>query len=203
MTTRFQRFASTAFLICVVAIFSGCKITPHHAKSNFSYFRGQDNFSKYTRSTDANGNTVLLSPELKSRISWNELIVSWNADAPAGTYVKIEASALSPGHQTKFYTVAFWSLDDTAVPRTSVRGQKDDDGTVDTDTLIVNEPANAAQIRVTLGATNGTSPALKFLGVSFSNTKMPVAARPPNHAAWGRLIPTPEHSQHGYPNAKG
>ncbi|HSY19669.1 MAG TPA: C39 family peptidase [Candidatus Acidoferrales bacterium] len=203
MTTKFQRYIFPVVLACAAMVFTGCKTAPHAGKSHFSCFRGQDNFSKYTRSTDADGNTVLLSPEIKSRIPWNELIVSWNADAPAGTYVKIEASALSPGHQTKFYTVAMWSLDNDVTPRTSIRGQKDADGTVDTDTLIVNEPANAAQIRVTLGATNGTSPTLKFLGASFSNTKMPVAARPPNHAAWGKIISTPEHSQHGYPNAKG
>ncbi len=74
---------------------------------------------------------------------------------------------------------------------------------VDTDTLILTQPADAAQIRVTLGGTNGAPPKLKFLGVSFSNTKVPPATRPPNHAAWGKIIPTPEHSQHGYPNEKG
>jgi hypothetical protein len=88
-------------------------------------------------------------------------------------------------------------------PRTSVRGQKDADGNVDTDTLIVNQPANAAQIRVTLGGTNGALPTLKFLGASFSNTKILVTKRPANHAAWGKIIDTPEHSQHGYPGAKG
>ncbi|HEV2693343.1 MAG TPA: C39 family peptidase [Verrucomicrobiae bacterium] len=202
MTTKLQRFASAIALLCAVTVFSGCK-TVSHPQSNFSFFRAQDDFSNYTHSTDADGNTVLLSPAIKSHIAWNELIISWNADAPPGTYLKIEASAISPGHQTKFYTVALWSLDNTISPRTSVRGQKDDDGNVDTDTLILNDLANAAQIRVTLIGTNGTMPALKFLGASFSNTKIPVATRLPNHAAWGKIITTPEHSQHGYPNAKG
>ena len=73
---------------------------------------------------------------------------------------------------------------------------------VDTDTLILTQPADAAQIRVTLGGTNDARPALKFLGVSFSNTKVSPAIRPPNPAAWGKIIPTPERSQHGYPNEK-
>ena len=30
-----------------------------------------------------------------------------------------------------------------------------------------------------------------------------MAARAPNHAAWGKIVATPERSQHGYPNAKG
>jgi hypothetical protein len=96
-----------------------------------------------------------------------------------------------------------WSLDGKVFPRTSVSGQRNADGTVDADTLILNQPANAAQFRVTLGGTNGALPTLKFLGASFSNTKVPVVVRPPNRAAWGKIITTPEHSQHGYPNEKG
>jgi len=114
-----------------------------------------------------------------------------------GTFVKVEASAILPDHATKFYTLAEWSPDGKIFPRASVRGQKDADGNVDTDTLVLNQPAKAAQFRVTLGGTNGAVPVLKFLGVSFSNTKIPVALREPNHAAWGKIIATPEHSQHG------
>ena len=146
---------------------------------------------------------VWLSPEIKSGIAWNELIVSWNADAAAGTFLRVEATALSAGHPTKFYTLGHWSPDNQIFPRTSVRGQKDADGNVDTDTLVLTQPADAVQIRVTLDGTNGALPTLKFLGVSFSNTKVPTATRPPNHAAWGKIISTPELSQHGYPNEKG
>jgi hypothetical protein len=69
--------------------------------------------------------------------------------------------------------------------------------------LILNHLANAVQIRVTLGGTNGLPPKLKFLGISFSNTNIPVAVRAPNRAAWGKIISTPEFSQHGYPNENG
>jgi len=203
MMIQSQRFVTALALAVAAIFFAGCTTTSHITKSDFSFFSPQDNFSKYTTSTNADGETVLLSPEIKSRIPWNQLIVSWNADAPAGTYLKVEASAISTSHQTKFYTIALWSLDGQPFPRTSIRGQKDADGNVDTDTLILKQPADAAQIRVTLCSTNGASPTLKFLGVSFSNTKIPVATRRPNHVAWGKTIPTPEHSQHGYPNAKG
>jgi hypothetical protein len=117
--------------------------------------------------------------------------------------VKVEASAILPGHETKFYTLGVWSPDNAIFPRTSVRGQKDADGNVDTDTLILTQPAYAARIRVTLGGTNDALPELKFLGLSFSNTKISPVTRPPNRAAWGKIISTPERSQHGYPNEKG
>jgi hypothetical protein len=194
---------SNIVLLLIVSILAGCKTDLVPAESNFSRFIGLQNFSNFTRTQDENGKTILLSPEIKSEIAWNELIVSWNAAAPAGTFLKIEARAILPDHATKFYTLGDWSPDNKIFPRTSVRGQKDADGKVDTDTLILNQLATAAQIRVTLGGTNQTLPALKFLGVSFSNTKIQEVARPPNRAAWGKIIPTPEHSQLGYPNEKG
>jgi hypothetical protein len=134
---------------------------------------------------------------------WNELIVSWDVDMPAGTFIKIEGRALSASNTTKFYKLGDWTLDNRVFPRTSFRGQRDADGEVDTDTLILSQPAAAAQIRITLGGTNLTQPHLKFLGVSFANTKVPPTIRPPNRAAWGKIVATPEHSQLGYPNGKG
>jgi hypothetical protein len=191
-------------LLLATALLSGC-ITVPSSNESFSHFVGMDPFSNFVGAQDEKGETILLSPEIKSGIPWNELIVSWNADAPAGTFLKIEARAISPGHTnaTKFYNLGNWSPDNKSFPRTSIRDQKDADGTVDTDTLILTQLAEAAQVRVTLGGTNGERPRLKFLGVSFSNTKAPTATRPGNNAARGKIISTPERSQHGYPNEKG
>jgi hypothetical protein len=169
----------------------------------FSCFVGLTVFSSFARSQNTNGETVLLSPTINSVVAWNELIVSWNAAAPAGTFLKIEARAIFTNRETKFYTLGLWSLDNKIFPRASVRGQKDADGQVDTDTLVVTQPAKAAQIRVTLGGTNQQSPALKFLGLSFCNTTALPDAQSPNRAAWGKTIGTPERSQHGYPQEKG
>ena len=203
MKLELNKFTVMAAAIGGAAILSGCQSTFVPAKSDFSQFTGLADFSKFGGGQNESGETVLTSPEIKSRITWNELIVSWNVDAPAGTFLKIEARAISPGHTTKFYTLGNWSPDNGIFPRTSVRGQKDADGKVDTDTLILTQPADAVQVRVTLGGTNGALPSLKFLGVSFSNTRVSPAIRPPNHAAWGKVIATPERSQHGYPNESG
>lgn len=183
-------------------ILCGCKSVTASADSPYSRFVGLEDFSRFTRLPSADGQTVLLSPPIKAGISWDQMVVSWNATAPAGTFLNIEASAISADHQTRFYTLGVWSPDNKIYPRTSVRGQQDADGNVATDTLILTKPACAAQLRVTLGGDNGAS-VLKFLGASFCNTKVPPATRPPNHAAWGKIISTPEHSQHGYPGEKG
>jgi hypothetical protein len=202
MMPRMFKHLSVALLL-PAALFLGCRTPALSVKTGFSHFAGFDDFSTFTRSQNERGETILLSPEIKSGIPWNELIVSWNADAPAGTFLKIEASARSAGRATKFYTLGNWSPDNQAFPRSSVRNQKDPDGSVRTDTLALTQLANAVQIRVTLGGTAGARPALKFLGASFSNTKVQTAASAPNRAAWGKAVATPERSQHGYPDASG
>lgn len=190
-------------LLLATAILSGCKTDFTSNRPGFSHFVGTDNFSKFSCSQNENGETILLSPKIKPAIPWNELVVSWNASAPAGSFLKIEARAISPGRTTKFYALGNWSPDNQIFPRASVRNQQDADGRVDTDTLVVKRLSDAAQIRVTLGGTNGALPKLNFLGTCFANIKVPPAVRPPNQAAWGKIIATPERAQLGYPNANG
>lgn len=194
---------SVALLLPVVAgMVDGQPISP--VKTNgFSNFIGLDNFSNFTQSHNAKGETVLLSPEIKPAIGWNELVVSWNADALAGTFLRIEAGGVLPNHQTKFYTLGLWSPDNQAFARTSVRGQKDADGKVATDTLVLKNLADGAQVRVTLGGTNSVAPKLKFLGLSFCNSQAPLPHHAPNRAAWGKIIEAPELSQLSYPQEKG
>src|SRR5260370_23960859 len=142
------------------------------AKSDgFSQFIGLDSFSKFARSTNERGETVLRSPVIRSAMDWNELIVSWNAAAAPGTFLQLEASADYAGHATKFYSWGLWSPDSASFQRASAGRQKDDDGEMATDTLILRQPANAARIRVTLGGTNRQLPALKLLVLSFCNTQ--------------------------------
>jgi len=204
MKFTFKNLAQAAAIICAVLTLSGCKcICPASQPGQFSHFIGCDDFSKFTCATNQAGEVVLLSPVISAGMNWNQLVVSWNATAAAGTFANFEASALSAGRPTKYYKMGNWSPDGKIFPRTSVSGQKDADGKVDMDTLMLRQPADAVQIRITLGGTNGARPALKFLGLSFANTRVPYASRPSNHVVWGKIIPTPEHSQHGFPNEKG
>src|SRR5579859_2597950 len=195
--------ALPVLLLLAEILLSGCKTPPHQNGSGFSRFIGLDDFSSFARSQDEQGDAVLLSTEIASSIDFNQLIVSWNADAPAGTFLTVEARAMEPDHQTRFYTLGRWTPDNAVFPRTSVHGQADADGKVATDTLMLNQPAQAVQIRLTLGGTNLSGPSLKFLGLSFSNTRSPKAERPPNQTAWGKILSAPEISQESYPQEQG
>lgn len=193
-------------LLAAAVVLSGCRSIPPApvmSQNDFSHFTGIEDFSRFQTAAAPEGGMVLLSPELKAGLAWNELVVSWNADAPTGTWVKVEARALQPGHATRFYTMGVWSPDNVAFARTSVRGQHDEDGEVKTDTLVLKNPAEGVQVRVTLGGTNALAPRLKFLGLSFCNTHATPPAHPANQAAWGKIVNTPERSQLSYPDEKG
>jgi len=148
------------------------------------------------------GEVVLESPEIAARIHWTELVASWNAETPEAAYLKIEARALYPDRATKYYTMGLWSANTNRFPRESVRNQKDNDGDVATDTLILKRACDRLQIRLTLGGDDNQKPKLKFLGVCLTDGKATPAPLPPNRAAWGKTLPVPERTQMAYPNGK-
>ncbi len=195
----------TGFLICMISMLSS---RPSSAETkmvteNSSHFIGLTKFSKFKKISSGN-EIVLTSPEIKAAINWNELVVSWNAVAPSGTYLKIEARGIYPDRATEFYTLGLWSEDASKFPRESVKQQKNSDGRVSTDTLILNQLCERMQLRITLGSTeNKVEPKLKFLGLSFLNSKAPTVLLPPNKKAWGKTIETPERSQNSYPEEEG
>jgi hypothetical protein len=145
---------------------------------------------------------VLISPIVRARVSWDELVTSWNVEAPEGTYLRMEARALYPGHATKYFTLGLWATDTNRFPRESVAEQRDADGDVSTDTLKLQRPAERFQLRITLGGERLARPTLKFIGVALTDTSSEPAALAPNRAAWGRVLPVPERSQMKYPNGK-
>jgi hypothetical protein len=178
-------------------------IQPARSQDACSHFIGLTNLSGFEQPTNGDGSVVGYSIQTTNKEPWNELIVSWNVDAPAGTWLKVEARAQWPDHESKFYVLGLWTRDNVPFPRTSVSGQKDAQGDVKVDTLTLARTASICQIRLTLAGTNGILPRVKFLGLAFCNTNIVPAALPPNRAAWGEIIPTPERSQQSYPGGSG
>jgi len=110
--------------------------------------------------------------------------------------------ALYSGHATRYYTMSLWSDDPEKFPRESVRGQRDQDGMVKTDTLVLSNEARRFQLRLTCGGGNGDQ-GLKFLGVSLCNSSVAPAVSSPNRAAWGKLVEVPERRQGEYEGGGG
>jgi hypothetical protein len=164
-------------------------------------FIGLTNFASFSRSARA-GASVLVSPWFTSPQPWKELVVSWNAVCPPGTWLQIEARAAHNDATTPFYTLGHWTVDTNQHPRESVPGQKGALAEVKTDTLVVHRPMERVQIRLTLG---GDSPGarLKFLGLCMDDPSTARPTLPPNRQAWGRVIDVPTRSQLGHPEASG
>jgi uncharacterized protein YvpB len=184
----------------LIGMLAGCTTSrPTEERISFTSpcFVAVTNFGRFWETVDTGrGETVFTSSAMRTPVSWDELVVSWNATAPHGTAFKFEARPLYPDRKPEFYTLGYWAEDTAEQRRESVTGQKNQLGDVETDILVLKQPSDRVQLRVTvLGATQGEKPALKFLGLSFLNTKTSAPALPPNRAAWGKSLPVPERSQ--------
>ena len=94
---------------------------------------GVDGSGDYVSGTWTSGVTHL-------SFGFNELVSSWNANTPAGTWVQVEVQPqLDDGHWAKWYILGRWSSDDYSFHRTSVGGQGDADGFVSIDTFFAKD----------------------------------------------------------------
>jgi len=115
------------------------------------------------------------SPAITSPFAFDELVASWNAATPDGTWIKIEMQAAGSGRTTKWYVLGIWASGDGTIHRTSVSAQGDADGFIAIDTFIRSKKAAALdtyQLRLTLyranSAAGAPSPSVRFLGAMTS-----------------------------------
>ncbi|MFD0270251.1 peptidase C39 family protein [Streptomyces sp. NPDC127106] len=92
---------------------------------------------------------VWTSPVHRSAVPGTEVIASWNAATPAGSWIRVDLRATyDDGSTSPWYVMARWAAGDADIRRTSVDGQTDGRSTVWTDTLAVDAPARAAGLRI-------------------------------------------------------
>jgi hypothetical protein len=140
------------------------------------------------------------SPWTSPGFGLTELIPSWDATTPGGSWVAIQARGRSNGQRSSWDTIARWSRSDTMFRRTSLGSQADDLAQVATDTLRASSSARLTswQLRVTLFRRSGTSsvPTVESIGamgsrlprVNSVRTSRPGVAR-------GVTLNVPEYSQ--------
>ena len=138
---------------------------------------------------------------------FNELVSSWNATTPAGTWIQVEVSPrMEDGHWAKWYILGQWTYGDSDFHRTSVGGQGDADGYVAIDTFFAKDHvATAYQLRATLyrRVTTSASPALTRLSAITSNLSNQKNVFPSATTMSGKTIDlgVPQYSQeihHGH-----
>lgn len=102
-------------------------------------------------------------------VDFDEAIASWQAVTPEGTWVEVELRARTEAGWTGWYSMGVWHSNDQPFQRHSVSGQRDEQGRVATDTLVMNHPASQVQARVTLFTEDRfLSPTLRSFGIAFS-----------------------------------
>ncbi|MFI9820103.1 peptidase C39 family protein [Streptomyces sp. NPDC052013] len=117
------------------------------------------------------------SPLHRLAVPATEVIASWNAHTPEGTWLQAELTGTySDGTETPWYVMGRWAAGDQDIRRTSVDDQSDGKSTVWTDTLAVDDPASGLRIvsfrlRLTLYRRPGTklTPTVWRLGVMGSD----------------------------------
>ena len=115
-----------------------------------------------------------VSDAVKSPFGFDELVASWNATTPDGTWIKIEMQATGTGRATKAYVLGIWASGDGTIHRTSVPAQGDANGFVAIDTFIRSKkaaPLDTYQLLVTLyraDTAGSASPTVRFLGAMTS-----------------------------------
>src|ERR1041385_8098028 len=161
-------------------------------------FIGYSDFASWERPEPPPSDSIdFTSPENHPGIPWDELVFSWNAKLSAKSSMRVEARGIFPDHSTRWYTMGLWSGDRSLNPRESVKNQKDEDGEVQTDTLVLKRTGAKVQLKVCISG-DDPSNRLTFIGLSFSAGKPPFDALPPTKKAWGKELDVPEKSQLSY-----
>jgi Peptidase_C39 like family len=124
-------------------------------------------------------------------------VLSWNAETPSGSAVKLEARAKIGQTWSKYYAIGFWTTDPKQQAKSFDR-QRDKNGEVQTDTLKLFAYASALQIRATLTG-RATLRGLAAV-MSDSHQHHTVVPSSPNKQVWGTDLPVPTNSQMIYPD---
>ncbi len=142
-------------------------------------------------------------PAIPADFDFDELICSWNAVTPTGTWVEVLVRAKLDGRWTKWYNLGIWASGSETIQRHSVPLQGDDDGYVAVDTLVISAQharVNAYQLRVRLFSVDGeTMPGVRYLSAAYSTTSTGDGAPSTgNPDYWDTLLAVPECSQMVY-----
>ncbi|CAL9383579.1 peptidase C39 family protein [Streptomyces sp. enrichment culture] len=87
------------------------------------------------------------SPAHTSTVPATEVIASWNADTPAGTWIGVELrGTYSDGTQTPWYVLGRWAAGDQDIRRTSVDDQSDGRSSIWTDTFAIDDAASGLRL---------------------------------------------------------
>jgi Peptidase_C39 like family len=142
------------------------------------------------------------SPEVAPGFAYTELVASWNARTPAGTWVEVSVTGVSDtGERSRDYVLGRWAADTGTIHRTSVPAQGDDLATVATDVLVARTGRTLRTWQLTvslLRATGSTAtPSVALVGAMASQLPAETDLEPvaPLGGAGATTLDVPPYSQ--------
>ncbi|MEV6295511.1 peptidase C39 family protein [Streptomyces sp. NPDC051896] len=102
------------------------------------------------------------SPVHRLTVPSTEVVSSWNAHTPEGTWLQVELQGTySDGTETPWYVMGRWAAGDQDIKRTSVDGQADGKSSIWTDTFAIDDASTGLRLtsyrlRLTLYRRPGT-----------------------------------------------
>ena len=164
-------------------------------------FVGLVDFSEWTcEQRNGERKVVLESPPIHSAISFDELVVSWNA-APSSR-LSVEVDVRVRGRWLGPYLLGHWIGGEFATGRTSIKGQKDARAKVSTDTLVLSESARELRIRIVFPSGTSGVQGLRLFGLSFVDSCAAPKVLISDRRAWGRELAVPRLCQLDFEGGK-
>lgn len=174
----------------------GGSLTFARATGSFSYDDGGFGYPTRTYQT-----ATWTSPLYRPGFGLTELVASWNATTPKGTWIQVEMMGRTNAYtDTKWYVMGRWASGDGDIHRTSLSGQGDDDGTIAIDTFFSRTDVSLAayRLRVTLLRLPGVKGGPTVRSVSAMSSRLPDdegVPVSPLGGAQGIVLDVPRYSQ--------
>jgi len=137
------------------------------------------------------------SPTVRTPFGLTELVSSWNAHTPGGSWLEVTVQGVADdGSTSKWYVLGRWADHDSEIHPTSLGGQADSLATVSIDTLVTRNAHtfDSYRIRVSLLRPTGSrvTPTVDMVGaMASSGTDSPTPPAAPPTTTRGRRNPTP------------
>ncbi|MBY8882832.1 C39 family peptidase [Actinacidiphila acidipaludis] len=155
----------------------------------------------YLHTTKTYDYATWTSPAHALTFGATEVVASWDAQTPAGTWLKVELNAtMEDGAQTGWLDMGHWAALDTDIARTSVSPGAAPYGGVDTDTFNASagHTVQSYRLRATLYRLTGSAATPRLWQLAAFASLVParasVAASPPGGAE-GTELAVPRYSQ--------
>lgn len=115
------------------------------------------------------------SPWVATKFGLTELIASYNASTPVGTFIEISARGRTGGRTSSWDSLGRWASHDTRFHRMSLGPQRDDLSRVSVDTLVTESGVRFAgwQLRISLFRRTGTTKSPRVTRVTGMASRLP------------------------------